>query len=168
MYGLYALFTQRSTPSQTSLNRILWFSNHYPYHLRNWIVYRFELFCGCKNLLELHFYSSKLYAICHSYKPYSTTFTWKCIVHWTNHEGKSCIGMFSCVKVLCVTTTIRNIRKKTLNNVTWFCCFFFNSNSCGKRLLWHWNPITAYVILKLDFIIVAWVLVVKINHLTIV
>ncbi len=35
-----------STPSQTSLNRILWFSDHYPYHSRNWIVYRFEFFCG--------------------------------------------------------------------------------------------------------------------------
>ncbi len=34
-----------------------------------------------------------------------------------NHEGKSCVGMFSCVKVLCVTTTIRNITKKILNNV---------------------------------------------------
>ncbi len=29
------VFARRSTPSQTSLNRILWFSNHYPYHLRN-------------------------------------------------------------------------------------------------------------------------------------
>ncbi len=29
------VFARRSTPSQTSLNRILWFSDHYPYHLRN-------------------------------------------------------------------------------------------------------------------------------------
>ncbi len=28
------VFARRSTPSQTSLNRILWFSDHYPYHLR--------------------------------------------------------------------------------------------------------------------------------------
>ncbi len=35
-----------------------------------------------------------------------------------NCEGKSCVGMFSCVKVLCVTTTIKNVTKKTLNNVT--------------------------------------------------
>ncbi len=41
------VFAPRSTPSQTSLNRILRFSDHYPYHLRNWIVYRFEFFCGC-------------------------------------------------------------------------------------------------------------------------
>ncbi len=60
----------------------------------------------------------KLVAICHSYKPYSTAFTGKFIVHQTNHEGKSCVGMFSCVKVLCVTTTIKNITKKFLNNVT--------------------------------------------------
>ncbi len=32
--------------------------------------------------------------------------------------AKSCVGMFSCVKVLCVTTTIKNITKKNLNNVT--------------------------------------------------
>ncbi len=35
------------TPSQTSLNRIFWFSDHYPHHPRNWTVYRFEFFCGC-------------------------------------------------------------------------------------------------------------------------
>ncbi len=29
------VFAPRSTPSKTSLNRILWFSDHYPYHLRN-------------------------------------------------------------------------------------------------------------------------------------
>ncbi len=29
------VFAPRSTPSQTSLNRILQFSDHYPYHLRN-------------------------------------------------------------------------------------------------------------------------------------
>ncbi len=29
------VFAPRSTPSQTSLNRIIRFSNHYPYHLRN-------------------------------------------------------------------------------------------------------------------------------------
>ncbi len=33
----------------------------------------------------------------------------------TNYEGKSCVGMFSCVKVLCITTTtqLKNITKKT-------------------------------------------------------
>ncbi len=60
----------------------------------------------------------ELVAICHSYKPYSTAFTCKFIVHLTNHEGKSCVGMFSCVKVLCVTTTIKNVTKETLNKVT--------------------------------------------------
>ncbi len=34
-----------STPSQIALNRILWFIDQYPYHPRNWIVYRFEFFC---------------------------------------------------------------------------------------------------------------------------
>ncbi len=29
------VFARRSTPSQSSLNRILRFSDHYPYHLRN-------------------------------------------------------------------------------------------------------------------------------------
>ncbi len=29
------VFAPRSTPSQTSLNRILRFGDHYPYHLRN-------------------------------------------------------------------------------------------------------------------------------------
>ncbi len=32
--------------------------------------------------------------------------------------------MFSCGKVLCVTTTIKNITKKFLNNVTDFVAFF--------------------------------------------
>ncbi len=36
-----------STPSQIALNRILCFIDQYPYHPRNWIVYRFEFFCGC-------------------------------------------------------------------------------------------------------------------------
>ncbi len=31
----YFCVRPRSTPSQTSLNSILWFSDHYPYHLRN-------------------------------------------------------------------------------------------------------------------------------------
>ncbi len=33
-----------STPSQIALN---WSIDQYPYHPRNWIVYRFEFFCGC-------------------------------------------------------------------------------------------------------------------------
>ncbi len=41
------VFAPRSTSSQSSLNRILRSSDHYPYRLRNWIVYGFELFCGC-------------------------------------------------------------------------------------------------------------------------
>ncbi len=36
-----------STPFQITLNRILVFIDQYPYHPRNWIVYRFEFFCGC-------------------------------------------------------------------------------------------------------------------------
>ncbi len=45
-------FAPRSTRSQTSLNRILWFIDQYPYHTRNWIVYRFEFFCGCSSNLK--------------------------------------------------------------------------------------------------------------------
>ncbi len=41
-----------STPSQIALNRILWFIDQYPYHPRNWIVYRFEIFCGGPLKLE--------------------------------------------------------------------------------------------------------------------
>ncbi len=32
---IFVFARRRSTPAQTSLNRILWFSDHYPYHLRN-------------------------------------------------------------------------------------------------------------------------------------
>ncbi len=35
------------TPSQTSLNSILWYIDHYPYLPRNCIVYHFEFFCRC-------------------------------------------------------------------------------------------------------------------------
>ncbi len=38
---------------------------------------------------------------CHSHKPYAAAFTWKFIVHYSNYEGKSCVGMSSCVKILC-------------------------------------------------------------------
>ncbi len=41
------VFVMWSSPSQIALNRILWFIDQFPYHPRNWIVYRFELFCGC-------------------------------------------------------------------------------------------------------------------------
>ncbi len=83
-------------------------------------------FAGAVNTQKLMgaLFLFELVAICHSYKPYSTAFTWKFIVHLTNYEGKSCVGMFSCVKVLCVTTTIKNITKKTLNNVTWLLLLF--------------------------------------------
>ncbi len=42
-----------STPSQTSLNRILWFINRYPCRPRNWIVYHSEFFCGATKTLKL-------------------------------------------------------------------------------------------------------------------
>ncbi len=48
-----------STPSQIALNRILWFIDQYPYQPKNWIVYRFEFFCGVQLKLEnLRDYSS--------------------------------------------------------------------------------------------------------------
>ncbi len=40
------VLAQCSIPSPTSLNSIPWFIDHYTYHPRNWIVYRFEFFCG--------------------------------------------------------------------------------------------------------------------------
>ncbi len=72
MYGrMYVIFyfdprvfvlVMWSTPSQIALIRILWFIDQYPYHPRNWIVYRFEFFCGVQfkleNLRDFHFYSS--------------------------------------------------------------------------------------------------------------
>ncbi len=42
-----------STPSQIALNRILWFIDQYPYHPRNWIVYRLNFFAGAVFLFEL-------------------------------------------------------------------------------------------------------------------
>ena len=41
------VFAPCLTQSQTSLSRTLRFSDHYPCHPWNWIVYRFEFFCGC-------------------------------------------------------------------------------------------------------------------------
>ncbi len=35
-----------STPSQTSLNRILWFSDHYPYHLEIELFTALNSFAG--------------------------------------------------------------------------------------------------------------------------
>ncbi len=42
-----------STPSQIALNRTLWFIDQYPYHPRNWIVYRLNSFAGAVFLFEL-------------------------------------------------------------------------------------------------------------------
>ena len=78
-----------STPSLTSLNRIFWFSDHNPYHPRNWIIYCFEFFCGCSLTQKLAWVPFQFelvavvswYAICHSYKPYATVFTSIFIVH---------------------------------------------------------------------------------------
>ncbi len=54
MYGIlyfdprvFVLVYMWSTPSQIALNRILLFIDQYPYHPKNWIVYRFEFFWGC-------------------------------------------------------------------------------------------------------------------------
>ncbi len=78
------VFAPRSTPSQTSLNRILRFSDHYSY-----ITLEIELFTALNSftgaaktqkLMGAPFLF-KLVAICHSYKPYSTAFTCKFVVH---------------------------------------------------------------------------------------
>ncbi len=69
-----------STPFQIALNRILWFIDQYPYHPRNWIVYRLNSFAGAVFLLELVVVVSQC-ALCHGYKPCATVFTWKYIVH---------------------------------------------------------------------------------------
>ncbi len=59
------------------------------------------------------------YGICHSYKTYAIVFTLKkFIVHWTNNEGKSYVGMLSCVKVLLLQLLLRISQRKSLNNVT--------------------------------------------------
>ncbi len=75
------VFARHSTPSQTSLNRILWFSDHYPC-----VTLEIELFTalncfggavktqklmGAPSLFEL----VAVVTICHSYKYYSTAFT---------------------------------------------------------------------------------------------
>ena len=83
------VFVRWSTPSQTSLNGILWFIDHYLYHPRNWIVYCFEFFCGCSWNLKTYLSSISIrisgggnrMPLCHGYKPYATVFTWKFIVH---------------------------------------------------------------------------------------
>ncbi len=52
------------------------------------------------------------YAIIHGYKPYAAVF-----------YLKSCVGMFSCVQVLCVKTR-RISQRKSLNNVTCYLLLF--------------------------------------------
>ncbi len=47
------VFAQRSTPSQTSLNRILWFSDHYPYTLEIELFTALNCFAGAVNTQKL-------------------------------------------------------------------------------------------------------------------
>ncbi len=114
------VFARCSTPSQTSLNRILRLATITRITIEIELFTALNSFAGAVKTQKLMVapFLFELVAICHSYKPYSTALTCKFIVHQTNHERKSCVGMFSCVKVLCVTTTIKNVTKKTLNNVT--------------------------------------------------
>ncbi len=60
---IFSYLTWRLTPSQTSLNRFLGFSDHYPYHLRNWMFTALNYFAGTvitKKLWKFYFYSSYL------------------------------------------------------------------------------------------------------------
>ncbi len=53
--GVFVL-VRWSTPSQTSLNWILWFIYHYPYHPRNWITLNyFAVQLKLENLQEFYF-----------------------------------------------------------------------------------------------------------------
>ncbi len=54
------------------------------------------------------------------------------------HEGRSCVGMFSCVKVLCVTTNIKKSQRKPLNKVLDFVASC-NSNMRGE-VTYGMNP----------------------------
>ncbi len=74
-----------STPSQTSLNRILCLSISTRYHPRKLNVYLFECFyvqLKCENLQNFHFYVDgsgievvSQCALCHGYKPCAKVFT---------------------------------------------------------------------------------------------
>ncbi len=79
----YFVFAPCSTPSQTSLSRILKFSDHYLFTLEIELFTALNSFAGVVKpqklmgapfLFELVLVVS-LYAICHSYKPYATVFT---------------------------------------------------------------------------------------------
>ena len=90
-----------STLSQTSLNRILWLSiitrKIELVTTLNSIVGAVRTKKTCCSSISIRVSGcGKLF--CHSYKSYATVFTWKFIVHYTDQEGKPCVGMFSCVK----------------------------------------------------------------------
>ncbi len=77
------VYAPRSTPSQTSLNRILRFNDHYPYHLEIELFTALNSFAGAVKTQKLMGapFLFELVAISHSYKPNSTAFTCKFIVH---------------------------------------------------------------------------------------
>ncbi len=77
------VFAPHSTTSQTSLNRILRFSDHYRITLEIELFTALNCFEGAvktQTLMGAPFLI-ELVDICHSYKPYSTAFTGKFIVH---------------------------------------------------------------------------------------
>ncbi len=77
------VFALRSTPSQTSLNRILRFSDHYRITLKIELFTTLNSFAGAviKQKRMGAPFLFELVAICHSYKPYSTALTCKFIVY---------------------------------------------------------------------------------------
>ncbi len=61
------------------------------------------------------------------------------------------VGMFSCVKVLCITTT-KNIPKKKFKERTCRCCFLFQFKQLRGVVTMALNPLyRIYIIQNLDF-----------------
>ncbi len=91
-------------PSETSLNEILRFNDHYPYYSRNWIVYHFKFFWGAVKTQRTDG-SSVSIRVSGGGKLFVTVIgpTQQYILE--NSLSTTCVGMFSYVKVLCVTTT---------------------------------------------------------------
>ncbi len=71
------VFAPHSTPSQTSVNRMLWLSDHYRITLEIELFTALNCFAGAVKTQKLMGapFLFEFVAIGHSYKPYSTAFT---------------------------------------------------------------------------------------------
>ncbi len=65
----------------------------------------------------------------------------KLFVHWSNYEGKPCVGMFSCVKVLCLYLA----KEYHKENMLLVFVAFFSSMAL--------NPLYHIQVIKLDFLV---------------